>query len=138
MARIFGAPERVPAGNVARRVEGVFVFGESARHRRLDVLDVAVLEDVHELLDSDAAGLGDPPYVVARQVDEHRVFGAFLPVGEHLAGEAAVLDRRLPARARPRDRIRDDWSPATETSVSGLAPTMVRSSCGAGTCTARG
>ncbi len=36
------------------------------------------------------------------------MLGPLLRVGEHLAGEAAVLDRSGPARARPRDRIRDD------------------------------
>jgi len=54
------------------------------------VHDVGVALDGHELGDADGAGGGDAPDVVAQEVDEHEVLGAFLGVARELAGEGEV------------------------------------------------
>ena len=46
-----------------------------------------------ELRHLDGAGPADPAQVVAAQVDQHHVLGAFLRVGEQLGGERGVLLR---------------------------------------------
>ena len=53
--------------------------------------DVAETLNDHELVDGYGARLGDAREVVACQVDEHEVFGAFLFVGEQFLGECEVF-----------------------------------------------
>ncbi len=66
--------------------------------------DVAVADDRHEVLDHHAARQGDPPQVVAGQVDQHHVLGTFLLVSAQGDLVGVVLRRRGPARLGPRDR----------------------------------
>lgn len=56
------------------------------------------------------------------------MFSALLPVRKHLAGEPTVLDRALPRGQVPAIGFETIRSPCTDTSVSGLAPTILRSS----------
>ena len=110
MARIFGAPESVPAGKVAREgVERVLARRRARRSTRAhDVHHVAVALDRHELRHLHAAEAADAPEVVAAEVDEHDVLGPLLLVGEQLALEARRPRGRRAARARARDRARLD------------------------------
>ena len=91
MARTFGAPLTVPAGNVACRSESA---SSPARRSPVDlrdeVHDVRVALDLEQLGDADGARLADPAEVVARQVDEHQVLGALLLVALELVRERVV------------------------------------------------
>ena len=67
---------------------------------------MAVPLDLHVLRDPHRARPGDPPEVVAPEVDEHHVLGPLLRVGLELLGEELVLPRVGAARARAGDRVR--------------------------------
>ena len=92
MARTLGAPDRVPAGRVARSTSiGPEPGAQPARHLGGQVHDVAVALDGHQLVDRLGAELDHPPHVVAGQVDQHDVLGQLLGVLDQLAGQQAVL-----------------------------------------------
>ena len=102
IARTFGAPLTVPAGNVARSTSiGAAAVGEVARDLAREVHHVRVALERHQLLDLLGAELHDAADVVAGEVDEHHVLGALL----------RVLDRARPRgagrapRVRPRRRV---------------------------------
>ena len=103
-ARGFGAPESVPAGNVARNTSiGVRAGREVALDRRDEVHDVAEPLDPHELGHLDRARRADLREVVAGEVDEHQVLGLLLGVGEQLGLEVGVvLGRRRRAASNRR------------------------------------
>ena len=128
IARIFGAPDSVPAGKVADQgVEGVLAGRELADHRAHDVLDVAVPLEDHLLRDAHAAEAADAAHVVAAQVHEHDVLGALLLVGQELcarrSSSSGVAPRgRVPAIGRSRP-----CRPSTRTSISGEAPAIAES-----------
>ena len=64
-----------------------------------------------ELLgDLDAADLGDAADVVAREVDQHHVFGDFLGVGQQFGGELGVQFRRGAARTGAGQRADRDFA----------------------------
>ena len=89
MARTFGAPETVPAGNVARsRSNGVDAVAELARDLRDEVRDVREALRLEEALDVTVPGTADAREVVAAEVDEHHVLGAVLLGGEQPLGVA--------------------------------------------------
>ena len=67
--------------------------------------DVAVALDLHVLAHGDGPGPGDPPDVVAPEVDEHHVLGPLLRVALELLGEQRVLAGVCAARPRPGDRV---------------------------------
>ena len=71
---------------------------------RNQVHDVRVAFHDHELLDLYRALRGDASDVVASEVDEHDMFGAFLLAVEHVGGEPDVLLFRFAARTGSRDR----------------------------------
>ena len=73
---------------------------------------VAVVLDLHHLLDVNAAVLAHPAEVVAAEVDEHHVLGALLLVGEQFLGDPAVLLGCCSARTGAGDRPRRDVAPA--------------------------
>ena len=92
IARIFGAPETVPAGNVALTKSNAGATSpKAAAHIRDDVHDVAVTLDVHQFRHAHRAEIRDPPDIVARKIDKHDVFGAFFGIGEELGGVRFVL-----------------------------------------------
>ena len=92
IARTLGAP-RDGAGRERRleRVERVLAGRERAGHVAHDVHDVAVVLDLHELVDGHRARRAHAAEVVAAQVDEHDVLGALLLVGEQVGAQAPVL-----------------------------------------------
>jgi hypothetical protein len=98
-----------------------------------DVHDVRVTLDDHLVGDLDAAGLGDAADVVARQIDQHHVLGAFLRVGQQFFGVAPVLLGRGAARPGAGQRADGDVCdrlPAVlswRTRISGEAPTTWKS-----------
>ena len=102
------------AGQRARRehgadgVERVAVGAQAALDLGHDVHDVRVALDAVEQRHVDAADLGDAADVVAREVDEHRVLGQLLLVGEQVALELGVARRVVAARPGPGDRPRRD------------------------------
>ena len=95
IARTFGAPLTVPAGNVARSTSiGPLPGREIARDLAREVHHVRVPLERHQLLDLLGAELHDAADVVAREVDEHHVLGAFLRVLDELGREPLVVLRR--------------------------------------------
>ena len=66
---------------------------------------VAVALDVAVVLDPHGAGATDPTQIVATQVDEHQVLGAFLLVGEELLLEKQILLLGVSAPPGPGDRV---------------------------------
>ena len=108
IARTFGAPLTVPAGNVARSTSTAFLpVHEIAGDLAGEVHDVRVLLQHHELFDLLGAELHDPADVVAREVDEHHVLGALLRVLRELGGHAAVVGLGATTAAGARDRAAD-------------------------------
>ena len=108
IARTFGAPDTVPAGNVARSASNASLPGASvAGDVAHDVHDVAVVLDLHELVDADRPRRRDAAQVVAAQVDEHDVLGSLLLVGEQVGAQAAVLGGVTPRGRVPGERARE-------------------------------
>jgi hypothetical protein len=123
IARTFGAPESVPAGNVARsrscagrergaqQVEPVQPLAQSGLHVGDDVHDVGVALDHAELVDAHGSHLRHATDVVAAEIDEHQVLGPLLGIGEQLGLERPVLLGGLSARPRPGDGTHVDLPP---------------------------
>ena len=89
---------------------------------------MAVALDLHVLADRHGARRGDPPEVVAAEVDEHHVLGPLLGVALELLGEEVVLARRRAARARAGDRMGRELVALDLEQELGRAPTT--SNCG--------
>ena len=118
IARIFGAPETVPAGNVARSRSNGETPGELARDLRDEVRDVREALRLEEALDLHRARHTDAREVVAPEVDEHHMLRAILLGGEQPLGVAFA------GRGRAGDRIeRSRVTPRAFTCVSGEEPT---------------
>jgi hypothetical protein len=75
------------------------------------VEDVAVALDLHVLADRHGPGPGHATEIVATEVDEHHVLGAFLGISLQLLGEDRVLAFVRAARTRPGDRVRGELVP---------------------------
>ena len=88
-------------------VEAVLVRADVADHGGLQVHDVAVALDLHELDHLDVPGSQTRPQVVAAEVDEHHVLGPLLGVGEQVLGQRCVVLRGLAARPGAGDRVGD-------------------------------
>ena len=65
---------------------------------------MAVPLDREQVADRHAAQLRDAAHVVAREIDEHDVFGALFGVGEEFGRERRVLFRRGASAARAGER----------------------------------
>src|SRR3546814_16217256 len=59
------------------------------------VFDLELLDDPHR------ADTADPPDIVAREVEQHKMFGEFLGIGQEFPGKDTILRRILPAPPRP-------------------------------------
>jgi hypothetical protein len=95
IACTLGAPVSVPAGKVAlQHVHAGHAVVQDAFDIADDVHHMAVALHREGFGDLDAADLGDAPDVVARQVDQHHVFGPFLRVVDQF-----LLDQPCPAPA---------------------------------------
>ena len=79
-ADLGGAGEGAGREHGAQRVEGVQLRAEPRLDVAHQVEDVAVALHLHVLAGAHRAGPGDPPEVVAAEVDEHHVLGALLGV----------------------------------------------------------
>ena len=131
IARTFGAPETVPAGNVSRSSEKASsVVAQPALDVGHQVHDVRVALDLEQARRPHGAGLADAGQVVAGEVDEHHVLGALLLVGGELGRERVVGRRAVAARAGCRRWAAGAAVPSavSETCVSGDAPTTARPS----------
>ena len=126
IARIFGAPESVPAGKAARTTSSGGVLSGTLPRTSLTMCITCEKRStsmrLHEL---DRADLGDASDVVAPEIDEHDVLGALLRIGEQL-----LLERERPPRGSCRARRVPASGrtvivpPSRRTIVSGLAPAM--------------
>ena len=113
MARTFGAPLTVPAGNVARSTSTALASSrEVAGDLAGEVHHVGVTLEHHQLFDLLGAELHHPAHVVAGEVDEHDVLGALLRVLGQLGGHAPVVALGAAPAAGPGDGTADD--PAVE------------------------
>src|SRR6266404_288888 len=70
--------------------------------------DVAVTLDSHHLSDTHRAEIRDAANIVARKIDKHDVFGAFLWIDQEFGGIAFILRHSCPAAARSCDRTNVD------------------------------
>ena len=105
IARTFGAPTSVPAGNAAANRSNASLPGrELAVHAADDVHHVAVALDMTVRIHADGAGSRDAAEVVAREIDEHDVLGVLLRIGEQFLLQSRVLRAVLAARPRAGDR----------------------------------
>ena len=88
----------------AQRVDRVVARIEPADHVRHDVHDVAVALDRELFGHADRPDLGDATDIVAAEIEQHQVFGAFLLVSQKIGGEPLVLGwcRATPTCARDR------------------------------------
>ncbi len=102
IARTFGAPTSVPAGNVgAEQIERILARIELAMHAAHDVHHVAVFLDAAIRLHVHAARGGHTTQVVAREIDEHHVLRILFRIGEQsrLTLGVDLLVRRARQRA---------------------------------------
>ena len=126
IARIFGAPVNVPAGNAATSASSRSRSGrQSALDARDEMHHVRVALDGHVLGHANAADLRDPADVVAAEIHEHDVLGPLLLIATQLLGKPPVLlMASAPRRRVPAIGWVSIWRPSTRTSISGEAPTM--------------
>src|SRR5580704_4535171 len=110
IARTFGAPETVPAKSGTQSIDHIMVPREPAFDVRDDMHDVAVALDREFLGHLDRACFGDAPDIVAAEIEQHQMLGAFLFVGEELRRQTFVLGLRLAAPAGARDGPDGDFS----------------------------
>ena len=111
------------------------VRAQAAAHVADDVVHVRVAFHRHQLVHLDAAGHAHAAEVVAFEVDQHHVFGAFLGVADQVADARRVVVA-VEARARAGDGpgldhglpVLDPGSPRTDTSRSGEALTTAKPS----------
>ncbi len=86
-----GAGDGADGEGEAEGVEEGFIGGEFSGDVGDDVHDVGVAFDGEDVGDFDGAEFGGAADVVAAEVDEHDVFGAFFGVGEEFGFEGLIL-----------------------------------------------
>src|SRR5207245_7389931 len=94
-ARDRGARERG-----VQQIRQADLEAQPARNRRHEVVYGGMALDRRVPLDGDRAHLAYAPEVIALEVDDHHVLGAFLRVVEELRGERRVVARAVATRAR--------------------------------------
>ena len=99
----------VPPGNTARMTSpGVTSARSAPAHVRDDVMHVRVTLDRHQLVHFDRARHADAAEIVALQVDQHDVLGAFLGMADQFAhARRVVVAGEARPRAGDRPRLRD-------------------------------
>ena len=123
IARRFGAPVTVPAGNVTANASS----GWSSSRSSPSTVDTMCITLVNRSTSISSVGWtepGDayPSEIVAGEVHEHRVLGLLLRVGEQLVLEEPVSDLGLPRGRVPAIGRADTRRPSTRTSGSGDDP----------------
>ena len=94
MARIFGAPETVPAGNAdTKRSNGVFSARQFSADVGDDVNNMGIALDSHQFVNFNRAYFGDPANVVAAQVYEHDMLGTSLGSAKRSASTPFFIRR---------------------------------------------
>ena len=109
IARTFGAPLTVPAGNVARNTSTAFFPSTSSPATWL--VRCMTCEYRSSTMSSSTCSVPnahDPPDVVSGEIDEHHVLGALLRVFGELGGHAPVVGFGATAPSGARDRTADD------------------------------
>ena len=74
-----------------QQVPHVVLGGQTSLHLADDVHHVRVPLDHHQILHRHSAGLTDPAEVIAAEVHQHHVLGAFLGVGQQIQLQVAIL-----------------------------------------------
>ena len=110
-----------------QRVEMIAILGQPAVDRRHQVHDVRVALERHVLRHAHRPELADAAEIVAPEIDQHHVLGAFLLVALQLLGQPQilVLVACRAAACRQSDGSRRG-GPSTRTSISGDDPTIAR------------
>ena len=104
MQRTFGHPVIVPPGNNARSAStGDRIGAQASAHVGHDVMHVCIGLGDHVFVHRHAAGLADAAEIVAFEIDQHDVLGAFLGMRHQLGGVAPILLGVPVARARAGD-----------------------------------
>ena len=104
-----GAGERPGREGRLQHVVGLGSGRQFADHGGDQVHDVAEALDLHELGDVDGAGHADLGQVVAGEIHQHQVFGAFLFIREELLGQGLVRLHSSAARPGAGDGVGDDF-----------------------------
>ena len=100
-----GAPLKVPAGKAGgESVDRVEIRPQFAFERRNQVHHVRVALHIHQVFYLYRPVLAHSSQIIAAQIDQHDVFGAFFFVGAHFLFQLAIGRVVLPARMRARDR----------------------------------
>ena len=109
MARTFGAPDTVPAGKHATSASSRSQRSDNCpSHDRYQVHHVRISLERHIRRHLHRAVCRHAPEIVAPQIDEHHVFGAFLLVALQLLSQPGVVFLSRPSRPRAGDRVRFD------------------------------
>src|SRR5690606_19888664 len=84
-AHLGTARDRAAGEHGTDHAAGRGVFAQAPAHVADDVVHVRVALHGHQFVDLDAAGHAHSAQIVALQVDQHHVFGAFLGVADQFA-----------------------------------------------------
>src|SRR5690606_15497808 len=98
-AHLGTAGDRAAGEHRADDAAGRGVGAQAPAHVADDVVHVGVAFHAHQFVDLDAAGYAHAAQIVALQVDQHHVFGAFLGMAEQLGDAGAVV---VAVETRPR------------------------------------
>src|ERR1700722_8988830 len=80
------------------RVKTVESFAQLAAEAGDEMHDVGVALDEHQLVDGNGAVFADPAEIVATEINEHDVFGAFFGIGEKIFFEGLIFGFGTAAR----------------------------------------
>ena len=105
MARILGAPDKRAGRQQGRQdIDGRTIFAQLAFNQADQVHDMGETFDMAEILDLNGAETADPSDIVAGQVDQHRMFGQFLGIGQQIGSQGIILVGCCTAAAGAGDR----------------------------------
>jgi len=93
-----------------QRIDRRIIRVQFAADFRYDMHYMGKVLDLHHFGDLDCARQADPTDVVAAQIDQHGVFGAFLTVGEQFGRQPGVLGGVFAARAGAGDRAGEHFA----------------------------
>ncbi len=104
IARIFGAPDSVPAGKPGRqRVDRVEALAQFAFDVRNQMHHMRIALDEETVRHLDAADFRHAAHIVASEIEQHQMLGALLGIGHQLVRKARIVFRRCTAPARAGD-----------------------------------
>ena len=103
-ANLRRAAERARREARGKGIERIEILAQRAFQSRNQMHDVRVALDVHQVFHLDRAVLAHASQVVAPEIHQHHVFGAFFFVVAHLLLEASIFGFIATAGTRARDR----------------------------------